>query len=198
MVSSEQQEIPSLDTRLLSGYSVALGAFGLAMLILGGWLASIEGILYYAVVGAVFVASAVLLYRRRRLGAWIFAAGLAMSLFWAFWRAGFDIRNLMPRILIQQFFGILLLTPWIQRALVGQWDWVQRLPLKAPAFLYVGLHVAALAGYFLRLALPPEASPNLQIGFEPVKTVYVYTGMVGEGWPVCGAKPSGLRYPFCF
>ncbi|MGV1768437.1 hypothetical protein [Rhizobium rhizogenes] len=198
MVSSEQRETPSLDTRLLSGYSVALGAFGSAMLIRGGWLASTEGILYYAVVGTVFVTSAVLLYRRRRLGAWIFAAGLAISLFWAFWRAGFNIQDLMPRILIQQIFGMLLLTPWIQRPLTGQWDWVQRIPLKATAFLYVGLHVAALAGYFLRLVLPPEASPNLQIGFEPVKTAYVYTGLVAEGWPVCATNPNGLRYPFCF
>ncbi|NTG90889.1 hypothetical protein G6L29_31355 [Agrobacterium rhizogenes] len=168
----------------------------MGMLFRGGWLASIEGIFYYAVVGVVFVASAILLYRRRRLGAWIFAAGLATSLFWAFWRAGLDIQNLIPRILTQQIFGTLLLTPWVQRPLTGQWDWIQRLPLKATAFLYVSLHLAAFAGYSLRLALPPEASPNPKIGFEPAKAAYVYTNTTGEDWPVCGGNAS-LRYPFC-
>ncbi|GAJ96709.1 hypothetical protein RRH01S_25_00010, partial [Rhizobium rhizogenes NBRC 13257] len=99
-------------------------------------------------------------------------------------------------ILTQQIFGTLLLTPWVQRPLTGQWDWIQRLPLKATAFLYVSLHLAAFAGYSLRLALPPEASPNPKIGFEPAKAAYVYTNTTGEDWPVCGGNAS-LRYPFC-
>jgi len=82
-------------TSVLGGVLVLFGA----VLLFGGiWLASIGGSLYYALTGGAIVVSGILIFRRSRLGAWLYAAIFALTVPWALWETGPDPWALVPRL----------------------------------------------------------------------------------------------------
>ena len=58
----------------------ALVLFGAILLVGGSWLALIGGSLYYVLTGAATVVSGVLILRRKRLGALLYAAIFALTI----------------------------------------------------------------------------------------------------------------------
>jgi quinoprotein glucose dehydrogenase len=89
-----------------------------AVLAAGGvQLALLHGSAYYAIAGLVLVLSAILLWRGRRLGAWLYLLVLLGTWTWAFWEVGLDAWQLMPRVLLLTVLGLWLLTPWARRGL---------------------------------------------------------------------------------
>jgi quinoprotein glucose dehydrogenase len=89
-----------------------------AVLTTGGvWLAVLGGSLYYAVAGAAIVISAVLLWRGRAAGAWLYLVMLLGTVGWSLWEVGLDGWQLLPRLLLFMLLGLWLLTPWARRGL---------------------------------------------------------------------------------
>src|SRR5690606_36948989 len=71
-------------------FALVLGLFAAALAIGGGWLLALGGSWYYLVAGVLLLASAVQLWRGRRLGATLFWIALALTVAWAAWESGPD------------------------------------------------------------------------------------------------------------
>src|SRR5690606_7724257 len=133
-----------------------LGIMALIFVGVGAYLASLGGSLYYVIGGLLYLVAAVLLFRGRRLGAWVFGLTLAITVVWALFEVGFDGWALMPRLMIPVAFGIWLLLPWSQHALRGKLAFAGKVPAGA-----TGLIVAtAVVRWASALAfMPSRAQP---------------------------------------
>jgi quinate dehydrogenase (quinone) len=69
---------------------VALGVlvFGLLFAAGGGYLVTLGGSFYFLLAGLGLIVSALLLFRQRLSGAWLFAAVMLLTLVWALWTLG--------------------------------------------------------------------------------------------------------------
>ncbi|MFD1797279.1 membrane-bound PQQ-dependent dehydrogenase, glucose/quinate/shikimate family [Paracoccus aurantiacus] len=93
---------------LLAGAALAIG---------GGWLLSLGGSPYYLAAGLGFLATGLLLWRRRAAAYIVYAVTLGGTLAWAIWEVGFDWWQLAPRGGIPVLLGLLLLLPALRRRL---------------------------------------------------------------------------------
>ena len=98
-------------------YAVLLFAVGAASAAAGVMLALLGGSPYYATAGLAVIASAIMLWRGRLLGAWLYAAMLLGTLVWAFWEVRLDAWQLLPRLLMWTVLGLWLLLPRTRRGL---------------------------------------------------------------------------------
>ncbi|MBU4137091.1 MAG: membrane-bound PQQ-dependent dehydrogenase, glucose/quinate/shikimate family, partial [Alphaproteobacteria bacterium] len=81
--------------RVLAG---VLALIGLVLAVGGAWLLSLGGSFYYLLAGLGLVASAVMLWRLRLLGAWIYVGVFALTVLWALWEVGLNGWALVPRV----------------------------------------------------------------------------------------------------
>jgi len=93
---------------LLIGLVLAAGGIRLAML---------GGSLYYVIAGVALIASAVMLWRGQRWGAYVYGLLTVGTILWALVESGFDGWALAPRVLPFLVLGLLLLRPKTRRAL---------------------------------------------------------------------------------
>ena len=107
---SSNRKPPRVYAALLFVIGAALAAGGVTLVTLGGSF-------YYAIAGLAVVASAILLWRGRLLGAWLYAAMLLGTLAWALWEVGLDGWQLLPRLLMWVVLGLWLLLPRTRRSL---------------------------------------------------------------------------------
>ncbi|WP_369920607.1 glucose/quinate/shikimate family membrane-bound PQQ-dependent dehydrogenase [Marinomonas polaris] len=113
--------------------SVLFLVIGLALLLGGGWLVSLDGSLYYVVAGVAFIAVALLLRKRNKIANLIYALLLIGTLIWSimesglsWWplatRMGLFLILAVPLLLLALFKrrsgGRLLLPVWVATALV--------------------------------------------------------------------------------
>lgn len=112
---------------------------GLALLAGGVRLSLLGGSWYYLLAGSAIAVSGILLIRAQPAALLLYALMLFTSTLWAFWEVGLDWWQLVPRLALWVVLGLLLLLPWIRRALPGG-----QTPLATPALL-VALLVAAVA-----------------------------------------------------
>lgn len=94
---------------LVIGLSLLLG--GVQLLLLGGSA-------YYAVTGLAVTASALLLWRGRKFGMWLYIAMLAWTVLWTLWEVGFDGWGLAARLIAPFVLGLWFLPPPVRRGLV--------------------------------------------------------------------------------
>lgn len=97
--------------------AVALILSGLALAGGGAWLIALHGSPYYLAAGIAALASGMLLWRRRSAALWVFAGWLLATLAWALWESGLDWWPLAARLDLLFVLGVLLVTPWVARAL---------------------------------------------------------------------------------
>jgi quinoprotein glucose dehydrogenase len=90
---------------------------GLFLLGGGAWLMALGGSWYYALTGAAVLGSALLLWRRSRLGLWLYAAMLLWTVLWSVWEVGADFWGLLPRIAGPAVLGLWLCLPAVWRRL---------------------------------------------------------------------------------
>ena len=84
----------------------------------GIWLAAVGGSLYYALTGVAMIVAGWLLFRQQVLGAWLYAAIVALTVLWAFWEVGTNGWALVPRIIapIVLLIAVLLVMPLLSTA----------------------------------------------------------------------------------
>jgi quinoprotein glucose dehydrogenase len=99
-------------------YPVLLLLLGLPMVGGGLMLITLDGSPYYVIAGVFVIAAAVLLWRGRRAGAWLYGAFLIGTLAWSVWEVGLDVWGLLPRLLLPTLLGAWLLMPRVRRCLV--------------------------------------------------------------------------------
>jgi len=190
---------PNIVERGLMGlFAVVLGVMALIYVGGGAYLASLGGSLYYVISGVLFLAAAVLLFRGRRLGAWLFGLTLALSVIWALWEVGFDGWALMPRLMIPAAFGIWLLLPWSQHALAGRLELANKIPAGATG-LILGSAVVSIAlgaGLYALNAPNLPQDPRFQTGFGafPAANGATPAGQTGADWPYFGGDQGGQKF----
>jgi quinoprotein glucose dehydrogenase len=182
---------------LLRLYAFVLGLIGAAMLCGGVWLVYLGGSFYYATAGTLIVASAILLFTRRRVGAWLYGFTLAFTIAWAIYEVGFDAWALLPRLLLLSAFGLWLLLPWSQRPLNGGFASLARGPFGASGVIAGSAMTSVALGSLLFTFLTElPADPRLQTGFGgfPPPSHMTFHGEAGTDWPYFGGEPGGSRY----
>lgn len=199
MSSQGAAKSPHIVERGLMGlFAVVLGVMALIFTGGGAYLVTLGGSLYYVVSGLLFLAAAVLLFRGKRSGAWIFGLTLAITIIWALWEVGFDGWALMPRLLIPVAFGIWLLLPWSQHALSGTFAPAKRVPFGATGVVVSGAVVAVVLGALLYAVSAPNLpeDPRFQTGFGafPAANGAIAAGQTGADWPYFGGDQGGQKF----
>ncbi len=148
----------------------------------GVWLASLGGSLYYLLSGLVTLAVALLVWRRRLLGLWLYLGLAAVTLAWALAETGMNFWLLLPRLGIPLGLTILLLLAlWTRaRAANSSASWVGVVVIAA----LVGVLTSALLG-----GGGPAASP------AAVRTLPTTADAEdATQWRSYGRTKAGTRY----
>ncbi len=184
-IAVERDAATSLGARrniFTSVLGVVLVLFGAVLLAGGIWLALIGGSLYYVLTGAAIVVSGVLIFRRNRLGAWLYAALFALSIPWALWETGADPWALVPRLVAHAILLALvaLVTPFLVRR--TSWPLALAGAAGAIAVLAVVLFGAAISG------------PDPVRGSYPEMNLAGLEQATGSDWPAWGGTYEGRRF----
>ena len=99
-------------------FATILLILGLALAIGGAQLAMLGGSLYYVLTGVLLIVSAVCLWRRRRIGMWIYLFVVAYTLVWSLWEIGLDGWALASRLGLLVVLALYFLFPAARRRLV--------------------------------------------------------------------------------
>ena len=102
---------------LLLVLALLIGLAGLGLVVAGGWLVALGGSWYYLLAGLGLVATALLLPRGGGRGLMVYALVVAFTLAWALWEVGLAWWPMAARGDLFFLLGLLLLTPWVARAL---------------------------------------------------------------------------------
>ncbi|HKM95510.1 MAG TPA: glucose/quinate/shikimate family membrane-bound PQQ-dependent dehydrogenase [Buttiauxella sp.] len=157
---------------------------GLYLLIGGIWLVAIGGSWYYPIAGVVMLVTAWLLWQRKALALWLYAALLLCTMAWSVWEVGFDFWALTPRLDVLFFFGVWLLLPFVYRHLI--------LPATgaAPALgAVLAITVVALAWAVFND--PQEINGTLK---SDEVTTSASSTIPDADWPAYGRNQEGQRY----
>ncbi|WP_454883283.1 outer membrane protein assembly factor BamB family protein [Sphingomonas oryzagri] len=95
----------------ITGLVAAL--IGLVLAIGGIDLLRLGGSLYYLLAGLGLIASGALIILRRRLGFWIYATVLLLTLLWSLVEVGLDGWALVPRLVAPAVLGLWISLPWV-------------------------------------------------------------------------------------
>jgi quinoprotein glucose dehydrogenase len=95
---------------LLFVLGVILGGGGIELAVLGGSV-------YYLLTGIALIVAAVLLWRGRRAGMWLYLAIVACTLIWSLWEIGLDGWSLASRLGLFVLLGLYFLLPHTRRGL---------------------------------------------------------------------------------
>jgi quinoprotein glucose dehydrogenase len=159
---------------------------GLYLLIGGIWLVAIGGSWYYPIAGVVMLITAWLLWQRKALALWLYAAFLLCTLAWSVWEVGFDFWALTPRLDIVFFFGVWLLLPFVYRQFI--------LPSAgAKPALGAVLAVTVVALVWAVFNDPQEINGTLRADANaPAATAT--SSIPDADWPAYGRNQEGQRY----
>ena len=169
-------------------FAAVLGVIGLAYLAPGVWLAVLGGTAYYALAGALVMASAVLLWRGRVAGVWAYAVLLAGTIVWALAESGLDGWALAPRLFGPALFGLFMVLPGFRRRLAqgGQ-------PVRRASGVTGLLSLVALA--LIAFGLVPAASPGLApLGPLPGVQSVLAANPAAADWPTFGNDAGNTRF----
>jgi quinate dehydrogenase (quinone) len=163
-------------------FCVVLAVLGAGLVIGGAWLISLGGSPYYVVVGILYVASAIMLWRGQKRGAFIVLFVAVATVPWAIWEAGLDFWGLFPRLLspiVLTGFS-LLFVPALCRA-------------SRPASYYAaGIACGLLFVGGFGLGMTPQGT------IRPSADIPVYNSVSGNNapsdWTAYGRTTAGTRY----
>lgn len=177
-------------------YAVVLGLIAGCLLFGGGWLVGLGGSPYYLLAGLALGATALLVWRRRREGMWLYAGIVAVTIAWSLWEVGFSGWSLMPRIVAWLVVGAWMLTPWFRRGLRSASQPRTGIARHAGwSGLAAVLGLAVLIGAALHLFNPAPFDPRFQTGFGalPSRRIGDPLAQTGE-WQHWGNDRGGSRF----
>ena len=166
--------------------AIIVGLLGLWLTGFGAYLASLGGSLYYVLAGIGLIATAVLLFRRNAAALVVYAVVLAGTLIWAIAEVGFDFWQLSPRGNLLVPIAVVLVLPWLTRALRP----------AASAIRGAGIALsAALAASVVVLVAALFQNPHDQQGQLPGAraTAVTYAAAPGD-WPAYAGTWAGLKW----
>src|SRR5471032_2775733 len=103
-------------TWLLWLLSALMVVIGLTLSIGGAYLATLGGSLYFLLMGLALIVSAVLIFKGKPSGAWLYAVAFVLSIIWAVWDAGLAFWPLFSRLFT---FGVLAFLTALAVALIA-------------------------------------------------------------------------------
>ncbi|MDB5664868.1 glucose/quinate/shikimate family membrane-bound PQQ-dependent dehydrogenase [Cypionkella sp.] len=179
-------------------YNAVLGAlfavFGAILMLGGGWLLALGGSPYYILAGIGFVATGVLLIRKRRAALAVYALTLAGTLIWAIWEIGFDWWQLAPRGGIPVLLGLLLLLPVSYRNLKSgnALEGPARFPMALGGVIAASIAVAGYAMFQDPSAIKGELTKDV---VPRLRTALNTGNESGDGeWHQYGRTGFGQRW----
>lgn len=176
-------------------YTAVLGvifaALGTILLLGGGWLLALGGSPYYVLAGIGFIATGVLLIRKRPEALTVYALTLAGTLIWAIWEIGFDWWQLAPRGGIPVALGLLLLLPAAWRNLKTDTRFT-RFPVALGAVVAASVAVAGYAMLQDPSAIKGALTKDIA---QPLRTALNTGNEAGDGeWRQYGRTGFGQRW----
>ncbi len=179
-------------------YAALLGVVALVLVVGGGRLLSLGGSPYYLLAGLAVGGSAVLLWKGRAEGAWLFAAMLVATTAWAVWESGFDGWALAPRLIGPMVLGLWLLTPGFRRRVAPSFARPGVARFARPLGFVAALVVALALGAGLHLLRAPLIDPAFTVvasapAFADPAAASAYPAAAAD-WPSYGGDPGGRRF----
>lgn len=170
--------------------SLLLLAVGLWLAAGGAWLAGLGGSLYYLLSGLVTLAVAVLVWRGRLLGLWLYLGLAVATLLWALAETQFEFWLLLPRLGMPLGLTILLL--------LALWPHARSTAADS-SVLWAGGIVAGALLAALALALVGSGAPVVAPGAGPSRPAIADTGGANDTddasqWRDYGRTKTGTRY----
>lgn len=179
-------KINNSGSRLLATLSALFAVLtGLYLLIGGIWLVAIGGSYYYPIAGVVMLVTAWLLWQRKVLALWIYAALLLCTLAWSVWEVGFDFWALTPRLDVLFFFGVWLLLPFVYRQFI-------RTSAGAAPALGAVLAITVVALIWAVFNDPQEINGTLSA--DATASAAPASTIPDADWPAYGRNQEGQRY----
>lgn len=168
---------------------IAVGLLGFPFLIDGAYLITLGGSWYYLLVGAGMIATAALLYRRRREAIWLYALVVIGTLAWAVAEIGIDWWPLAARGDVIFLVGAVLLLPPIAGRLgpAGTRSW-----LRTSVPLVASLGLAAVVG-LVAMFTDVHAQTGELAGAASAPPSD-YAGVPDGDWRAYGRSSYGDRY----
>ena len=159
--------------------AVVLGIIGLLLGVGGVWLIALGGSWYYAIAGIGLLISAMLLFRARITGFWVYLLVWVGTVIWALWEVGLDLWPLVPRVVAPTILLILLLLslPYLRRS-AAQIGTVAAAILMLIALSFSGQPASA-----------QETSPE-----DTIEQTDAPQMDVGADWPAFGGTYEATRY----
>lgn len=166
-------------------FELVLALLGLGLLAGGGWLVSLGGSLYYAIVGLAYLIAAILMLRGKGAGSLVVVLVAVLSAPWALWESGLHFWALFARLMSPLALAglALLFAPSLSATVKHRTS-------------YAGALVAAvlfIAGFGFAFTPHGEIRPSTEIA--------AYTPTKGDNtpanWTHYGRSAGGVRYsPF--
>lgn len=164
--------------------AVLIGLLGVFLAVAGAWLVALGGSPYYVVAGVLLVASAAVIGRGERRGAWLFTAVWIGTAVWAVWEAGLDPLRLLPRLLAMT---VLLVLVWLPEAIPA---WRTERGRRR-----TGIAVAATAAAVMLAAIVLQTPDTLAQDRAPSSpTAAAAASSVDGDWNAYGGTLEGRRY----
>ncbi len=174
---------------LIVATSALFGLIGLALLAGGGWLIVLGDSPAYALIGLGFLATALLVYRRRPSALVLYAVVVIGALGWALAETGLDWWQLAPRGGIVVLAGIWLLLPFMRHRL-DRGSAARRGTLAVP--LALAVLVSIVVAVYAMTQDPHDIAgtlPDQKVAAAPMG------GSVPDGeWHQYGRTPYGQRF----
>ncbi|MDB5421175.1 MAG: glucose dehydrogenase [Brevundimonas sp.] len=166
---------------------VILTLIGVALVVGGGMLIAAGGSWYYLLAGLGLIASGVLIFAQKLLGAWIYVGVFALTVLWALWEVGLDGWGLVPRVIAPAVLLVLVIAslPVLQRGREGV-KWALGGAVGFVVLAAVSWGVVAQANAF-KVDLPlPDVGPVTSSDPDAIA--------VGADWPAYGGSYHAQRY----
>ncbi|MFV5312357.1 glucose/quinate/shikimate family membrane-bound PQQ-dependent dehydrogenase [Acinetobacter schindleri] len=158
--------------------------FGLVLLFGGIYLATLGGSWYYIIAGLFFLATAVLLQKRKSTALIVYAVLVLGTVVWGLWEVGSDFFALAPRLDILGLFGLALLIPAVTRGF-GETKGA-KIALTSTLAITIAVMIYSVFND------PQEIRGELK-SQQPAVHQSI-PGIADEDWPAYGRTQSGLRY----
>ena len=152
----------------------------------GTRLVAVDGSWYYLLAGIALAAAGVLIWRRHRAGAQLYALLFAVTFLWALYEAGADLWALMPRVSLLAVLGLWMLTPFFRRALYA--------PDRSPPVLASIVAKASAAVLVIAVAVLGFMAARSDARELPPRIAQNSTAAHATDWRHYGSTAHGTRF----